>query len=80
MKYQCYCCGNYSLEENPEDPTFEICPICRWENDPIQNSDIDYYGGANRISLRDARENYKKMGAKREDCVGRARKPLDSEK
>ena len=80
MKYQCYCCGYYSLEENPEDPTFEICPICFWENDPIQNSDIDYFGGANHISLREARENYIKIGAMSEQFKKNVREPLDSEK
>ena len=63
MKYRCFCCGSYSLENDPQKPTFEICSVCYWENDPIQNEKPEYIGGANRISLNQAKNNYYKYGA-----------------
>lgn len=45
-----------------ESGTFEICPVCFWEDDSVQFNDIDFAGGANKESLREARENFKKFG------------------
>ena len=42
---------------------YEICPVCCWEYDPIQNDNPNYSGGANSISLFDAIHNYQKYGA-----------------
>jgi hypothetical protein len=35
--------------------TYEICPVCGWEDDPVQYDDPAYADGANAISLADAR-------------------------
>lgn len=35
--------------------TYEICPTCGWEDDPVQSADSSYAGGANAGSLDDAR-------------------------
>lgn len=51
----CECCGKYELEM----PEFEICPICKWEDDPLQGEEPDYSGGANEMSLNQARQAYK---------------------
>jgi hypothetical protein len=48
----CACCGFATL---PEDSMFEICPLCGWEDDDIQNDDPDYPGGANKLSLNEYR-------------------------
>ena len=61
-KYKCPCCGYYTLEDEPGH--FDICPVCFWEDDNIQSFDPDYYGGANTMSLNEARKTYKKIGAK----------------
>jgi histone acetyltransferase (RNA polymerase elongator complex component) len=42
---------------------FDICPVCFWEDDAIQSDDAEYAGGANPVSLRDARENFREFGA-----------------
>ena len=47
-KYKCPCCGFYTFDEKP-DGNYDICPVCFWEDDPIQSEDIEYEGGANRV-------------------------------
>ena len=37
-----------------------ICFNCKWECYPVQDEEPDYTGGANRMSLNQAREAYKK--------------------
>ena len=77
-KYQCPCCGYYTLDYGPG--RFDICQVCYWEDDLIQSDDPSYWGGANTISLNEAREDYKIFGASEEcflDCV---RPPTEEEK
>jgi hypothetical protein len=56
-RYPCPCCGFLTLEE-PERGNYEICPVCFWEDDPVQLKDPDYVGGANNVSLNQARQNF----------------------
>ncbi len=39
---------------------YDICEECFWENDPVQLNDPDFDGGANEMSLNEAREAYQK--------------------
>jgi hypothetical protein len=57
MQYnrKCACCGN-SL--SPYLKFFDICAVCGWEDDPIQNDDPTYSGGANHISLIEAQQAF----------------------
>jgi hypothetical protein len=66
------------MESEPPG-TFEICPVCFWEDDGVQYEDPDYEGGANGISLNIARENYKKIGAISEKYLENVRKPFNDE-
>ena len=76
--YQCPCCGYLTLSE--ESPgTFEICPICYWEDDNVQAADPNYEGGANQVSLNQARQNFAEFGASTRDAVTRVRRPLPEE-
>lgn len=77
-KYRCPCCGYYTLEDDPGH--FDICPVCFWEDDGIQSDNPDYGGGANVISLNQARENYKKFGACDIVSLDAVRPPTDEEK
>ncbi|RCX11375.1 cysteine-rich CPCC protein [Anaerobacterium chartisolvens] len=77
-KYKCVCCGNRTLGSEPPG-TFEICPVCYWEDDNVQFEDPDYPDGANNISLKEARENYKKIGAISEEFLEDVRKPSEDE-
>ncbi|MEM9862380.1 MAG: CPCC family cysteine-rich protein [Myxococcota bacterium] len=52
MKHPCPACGHLVFHEPPG--SFEICPVCRWEDDDVQLLNPTYAGGANRRSLVDA--------------------------
>ena len=78
MKYKCVCCGNITLEHQ-EPLYYEICPVCFWENDPIQNNDPDFRGGANEISLNEAILNYKEFGAVSRKYISNVRAPYPDE-
>jgi len=60
-RFACPCCGQLTLNE-PAPGTWLICDVCEWEDDPVQYADFDYVGGANRVSLRQARDFYRSLG------------------
>lgn len=49
----CACCG-------AEVERYDICEVCGWQDDDVQNGDPDYRGGANTMSLNEAKEAYKR--------------------
>lgn len=59
-KYDCPVCG--LLEALSELGSYDICPQCNWEDDPVQLNDPDFKGGANNCSLNEAREEWKNRG------------------
>lgn len=61
-RYGCPCCNLQTLLGSRRRALFTICPVCRWEDDNVQYDDIDYGGGANRVSLREAQENFRRHG------------------
>lgn len=77
-RYPCPCCGFLTLSEGSYD-TFEICPVCYWEDDNVQYNNPDFKGGANEESLNEARENYKKFGASSKRYLKNVRAPLSDE-
>lgn len=52
--YTCPVCGKAAVQE------YDICNICGWENDPVQSWKPTLPGGANRMSLEEAKEAYRK--------------------
>ncbi len=78
MSYPCPCCGYLTFDEKPCG-TFEICPVCYWEDDNVQKDDPSYSGGANGISLNEAKESFAKYGAIKEGLIKEVRKPLSEE-
>ncbi|MCL2388297.1 MAG: hypothetical protein FWC89_12240 [Defluviitaleaceae bacterium] len=50
QNFNCAVCGNTVV---PDD--FGLCNICYWEHDPVQETDHDYRGGANKRSLNEAK-------------------------
>lgn len=77
--YPCICCG-YLSRTKPSQGDYDICPICFWEDDPLQNGeDLDYSGGANAVSLNQARINFKEFKAMENRFIKNVREPLSHE-
>ena len=49
-KIKCPVCGGTDFDE-----MYYACQLCGWEDDPVQEDDPDYRGGANSMSLNEAR-------------------------
>ncbi|UWV47189.1 CPCC family cysteine-rich protein [Acetivibrio thermocellus] len=77
-KYPCPCCG-YKTFISPPPNTFDICPVCYWEDDGVQYAKPDYANGANKISLNEAKANFVKYGAILKEYSNKTRKPLNDE-
>ena len=71
----CPCCGYVTVLEE-----FDICEICRWEHDSVQESQPDSPTGANRVSLREAQMNFVKFGACEEAVRKRTVEPTSEHK
>ena len=56
-KKYCKCC-NLALIDGEED-SHDICYVCGWEDDEVQNDDPDFAGGANTLSLNEYRRKFK---------------------
>lgn len=76
--YPCPCCGYLTLS-TPPPGTYEICPVCNWEDDIVQFSNINFKGGANEECLKKARENFKEHGVSSLKFLKEVRRPLPEE-
>lgn len=76
-KWKCPCCGYNTLTEEPGG--YDICKVCFWEDDPVQRRDITMEGGANTVSLQQARINYEEFGASDSRYISHVRKPTEDE-
>ena len=52
---RCPVCGKYYFSEAGG---YEICPVCGWEDDPVQRRFPEMEGGANKDCLTEARRKY----------------------
>jgi len=59
-RWPCACCGCFTLDE-PGRASFQICPVCYWEDDRFQ-FDHPTETGANAVSLETAIRNYRAHG------------------
>lgn len=59
--YPCVCCGHLVFDERVG--SYEICPICFWEDDLVQTRWPNFAGGANKPSLIECQRNYQTFGA-----------------
>ena len=73
-KYTCPCCGYKTLDDKSPGSHL-ICPVCFWEDDPVQFEDPDFAEGANGPSLREAQQNYEAIGCCEERFLGYVRGP-----
>lgn len=56
--FRCPVCGKYTFQSGPG--SYEICPVCGWEDDKAQYKDPNLKGGANKLSLKEYKEQYEK--------------------
>ncbi len=75
----CPCCGFDTFDKNDRG-NYSICPICFWEDDPLQFNEPDMKGGANKESLIISQINYEKFGACDKDMIINVRKPNKDDK
>ena len=54
-RHKCPVCGLYEFEQ---DSSYDICPYCEWEDDGVQGDNHNYRGGANRMSVNDAKAEW----------------------
>tara|TARA_B110000503_G_scaffold132322_1_gene208137 strand:+ start:2225 stop:2470 length:246 start_codon:yes stop_codon:yes gene_type:complete len=55
----CPVCSTLSFYSSDFPGSYFICEKCGWEDDDVQFDDPNYAGGANDISLNQARIEYK---------------------
>lgn len=77
-RYPCPCCGFLTLDEAPTG-TYKICEVCFWEDDGVQFRNPDYEGGANNVSLKQARENFRQRAVSEPRFKANVRPPLAEE-
>jgi Cysteine-rich CPCC len=77
-RFPCPCCGYLTMREETRG-TYEICPVCNWEDDGVQFADPSFWGGANIQSLNEARENFREFGAALREDLKKVRPPLPEE-
>ena len=58
LTFKCPVCGKYTFQSGPG--SYEICPVCGWEDDKAQYKDPNLKGGANRLSLKEYKKQYEK--------------------
>ena len=61
-KNYCKCC-NLGLIDREED-SHDVCYVCGWEDDGVQNDDPDFAGGANTLSLNEYRKDFEEKREK----------------
>jgi hypothetical protein len=78
QRYACPCCAFLTLHQPPPG-SYEICPVCYWEDDALQFAEPDYEGGANQESLNVARANFRMFGASSRKSLSHVRPPRPEE-
>ncbi len=75
---ECHCCFFLTLSL-PRPVHNEVCPVCIWEDDPIQNENPHFETGGNRVSLVQARLNFINHGACEPGLANLSRSPQEDE-
>jgi len=70
-RFPCPCCGHLVFREAPG--SYDICPVCFWEDDLVQLRRPDLAGGANRPSLIEAQQHYQQIGATEDRLLAHVR-------
>jgi hypothetical protein len=72
-KFMCPCCQHFTLDECA---SYDICPVCFWEDDGTTG---EHGFSPNGVSLIEARQNYQKFGANTERDLKHVRPPRTEE-
>ena len=72
-RYPCPCCGYLVFDEGPG--SYDICPICFWEDDLSQLRFAFTEDGPNCVSLWDGQRAYATIGACESRLVQYVRQP-----
>ncbi len=75
-RYRCACCGYQTLPF--PSPSDDICPVCGWQDDFVDNQDTNVLG-PNRVRLSIAQGNFEIYGASEARLADRTREPRDGE-
>ncbi len=78
IRYKCPCCGNYTFK-NRLNGTYDICPVCFWEDAIYDYHNPDRICSCNKVSINEAKENFKRFGACIEEMNPYVRKPNEFE-
>lgn len=76
-RYPCPCCGHLTFREPPG--SYDICPLCFWEDDNIQLRWPDWATGANKASLIQAQRNFVEFGASEQRLIKYVRPPTPTQ-
>lgn len=79
-KFPCPCCGYLTFPVPKEDAIAYICPVCFWENDVFTVSDDEPSDENRGMTLNQAREAFRTIGAVRQEFLQYTRKPLPEER
>ncbi|MGB3513875.1 MAG: DUF6714 family protein [Microcoleaceae cyanobacterium] len=71
--HPCPCCGYFTLEQPPPG-TYQICPVCFWED---ANSFHEW--GTNDCTVREAQKNFNRWGVCEKEWRNWVRHPTESE-
>lgn len=77
--YTCPCCYFRTL---PERGGYDVCPVCRWEDDGQDDHDADDVrnGPNGALSLTAARSSFRRIGAVNDEARRQARPPRPEER
>jgi hypothetical protein len=84
--HYCLCCGYRTIEGYKTDhgytkppETYDICPICFWQDDRVATRFPDEAIGPNGVSLNEARRNFQEFGASERVMLQHVRPPNEGE-
>jgi hypothetical protein len=78
-QFACPCCGFLTLPAQSPG-SWEICPVCLWQDDPMGFERPGKPHGPNPISLYQARKNFLVFGACEDRMLRHVRSPLPHER
>lgn len=76
-KEACPCCGYITIPKG--DNLAYICPVCFWEIDVFLHNEDEKSDQNHGLTLKEARENYQKLGAVKIDLQNYCRMPTANE-